>query len=144
MRGWIEAQRSLAARLPRRYASLDDAYRRMLEANPHLSEEHARHLTIHGTNQNEDGTYSWKFDNYTHASQVLDLPNDDVRALWRNITCPVLLIAGSESWIRSGGDQTALVDGFADARHAVVDGAGHWVQHDQLDQFLELVEDFLA
>ena len=37
MRGWIEAQRALAARQPRRYASFDDAYQRMLEANPHLS-----------------------------------------------------------------------------------------------------------
>lgn len=144
MRRWIETQRSLAARLPRRYATLDDAYRRMLEANPHLSAERARHLTIHGTNQNEDGTYSWKFDNYTHASQLLDLPSEDVRALWRNIACPVLLIAGSESWIGSGGDSHALVDSFADARHAVVDEAGHWVQHDQLDRFLALVEDFLA
>ena len=72
-------QRSLAARQPRRYATLDDAYRRMLEANPHLSAEQARHLTIHGANQNEDGTYTWKFDNYIHASQALDLPPDDVR-----------------------------------------------------------------
>ena len=31
--------------------------------NPHLSAEQARHLTIHGSAQNEDGTYSWKFDN---------------------------------------------------------------------------------
>ena len=144
MRRWIEAQRSLAARQPRRYATLDDAYRRMLEANPHLSAEQARHLTIHGANQNEDGTYSWKFDNYTHASQLLDLPPEDVRTLWRNIACPVLLIAGSESWIRSGGDPKGLVDCFAHARHAVVEGAGHWVQHDQLDHFLELVEPFLA
>ena len=144
MRGWIEAQRSMAARLPRRYSTLDEAYRRMLEANPHLSEAQARHLTIHGANQNEDGTYSWKFDNYTHASQVLDLPPDEVRGLWRNITCPVLLISGSESWHRWGGDPAALVGGFADARHVIVDDAGHWVQHDQLDHFLGLVEDFLG
>ena len=65
---------------------------------------------------------------------------EDVRGLWRNITCPVLLISGSESWLRSGGDPDELVGEFADARHVVVDGAGHWVQHDQLDPFLELVE----
>jgi len=144
MRGWIDTQRSLAARQPRRYVTLDEAFRRMLEANPHLSTSQARHLTVHGANQNEDGTYSWKFDNYTHASQVLDLPPDDVRKLWRNIACPVLLLAGSESWIRSGGDPTALVGGFADAQHVVVDEAGHWVQHDQLDVFLELLDDFLT
>jgi pimeloyl-ACP methyl ester carboxylesterase len=144
MRAWIQTQRSLAARQPRRYATLDDAYRRMLEANPHLSAEQARHLTIHGANQNEDGTYTWKFDNYIHASQVLDLPSEDVRELWRNVACPVLLVTGSESWMRSGGDPAALVAEFADARHVVVDEAGHWVQHDQLDLFLELAEAFLA
>ena len=144
MRMWIDAQRSLAARPPRRYATLDDAYQRMLEANPHLSADKARHLTIHGANQNEDGTYTWKFDNYIHTSQSLDLPPDDVRLLWRNIACPVLLVTGSESWIRSGGDPAALVAQFADARYVVVEGAGHWVQHDQLDHFVELVDDFLA
>src|SRR4029079_8699348 len=41
MGAWIQMQRSLAARQPRRYATLDDAYRRMLEANPHLSAEKA-------------------------------------------------------------------------------------------------------
>jgi pimeloyl-ACP methyl ester carboxylesterase len=46
--------------------------------------------------------------------------------------------------MRSGGDPAALVAEFADGRHVVVEGAGHWVQHDQLDVFLELVEDFLA
>jgi pimeloyl-ACP methyl ester carboxylesterase len=144
MRAWIEAQRALAARQPRRYPTLEDAYRRMLEANPHLSPEQARHLTIHGANQNEDGTYTWKFDNYIHTSQVLDLPAEQVRALWRNITCPVLLVSGSESWTRSGADPAELADQFADARQVVVDGAGHWVQHDQLERFLELVEAFLA
>ena len=39
----------------------------MQEENPHLSPEQARHLTQHGVNQNEDGTYSWKFDNYVRA-----------------------------------------------------------------------------
>jgi pimeloyl-ACP methyl ester carboxylesterase len=144
MLAWIHAQRSLAARQPRRYVTLDDAFRRMLEANPHLSADQARHLTIHGANQNEDGTYTWKFDNYTHASQVLDLPPDDVRELWRNIACPVLLLTGSESWMRSGGDPATLVGEFADARHVAVEEAGHWVQHDQLDIFLKLVDDFLA
>jgi len=144
IRGWIDTQRSLAARQPRRYVTLDEAFRRMLEANPHLSAHQARHLTIHGANQNEDGTYTWKFDNYTHASQVLDLAPDEVRQLWRNIACPVLLLTGSESWIRSGGDPAVLVGEFTNARHVVVDEAGHWVQHDQLEVFLELLDDFLT
>ncbi|MEJ0070194.1 MAG: alpha/beta fold hydrolase [Pseudomonadota bacterium] len=61
---WVEEQRGLAGRLPRRYASIEDAFKRMQEENKHLSPEQARHLTQHGVNQNEDGSYSWKFDNY--------------------------------------------------------------------------------
>ena len=68
MHKWIEETRRLAGRLPRRYPSIDDALKRMQEANQHLSPEQARHLTQYGVNQNEDGTYSWKFDNYTRAN----------------------------------------------------------------------------
>jgi pimeloyl-ACP methyl ester carboxylesterase len=148
-RDWIQAQRSLAARIPRRYASLDEALQRMQQANPHLSPEQAKHLTIHGANQNEDGSYSWKFDAYLDANLVngtfhVDLPPDDVAELWRNITCPVLFLTGEESWHVASLDETALLAGFQNARHVFVQQAGHWLHHDQLDRFIELSESFLA
>ncbi len=64
---WINDLRKASGRMPRRYPSLEDAYERMQTENPHLTEAQARHLTIHGSNQNEDGTYSWKFDNYVRT-----------------------------------------------------------------------------
>ncbi|HUF94053.1 MAG TPA: alpha/beta hydrolase, partial [Candidatus Limnocylindria bacterium] len=70
---WIREQRTLAGRLPRRYASIEEAFKRMQGENPHLSAEQARHLTVHGANQNEDGTYSWKFDNYVRAWPPYDM-----------------------------------------------------------------------
>ena len=42
---WIGEQRRLAARLPRRYATIEEALKRMQEENPHLTAEQARHLT---------------------------------------------------------------------------------------------------
>jgi pimeloyl-ACP methyl ester carboxylesterase len=48
MRAWIEEQRGLSGRMPRRYATIEDAWRRMREENKHLSPEQARHLTQHG------------------------------------------------------------------------------------------------
>src|SRR5205085_9317933 len=63
MDDWIREQRGLAGRMPRRYASIEDAFRRMQEENPHLSAAQARHLTVQGVNQNEHGKYSWTFDN---------------------------------------------------------------------------------
>lgn len=144
LRQWIDSSRDLAGRQPRRYPSLDTAYHRMQEANPHLSPEQARHLTIHGSNQNEDGTYSWKFDNYVHVGTPFDLSLDDTRTVWANIACPVLLISGSESWTRRDEDSSELLATFRDARHEVVEEAGHWVHHDQLDRVVGLVRDFFA
>jgi pimeloyl-ACP methyl ester carboxylesterase len=144
LRDWIESGRALSGRAPRRYASLDEAFERMKEANQHLAPEQARNLTIHGSDQNEDGTYSWKFDNYTHVGTPFDMSHEDTRSLWGAIECPVLLVSGSESWGRRNGDSDALVGAFRDARHEIVDGAGHWVHHDQLDHFVRLVRDFLA
>src|SRR4051794_2450157 len=37
LRNWIEGRRALAARRPRRYASIEEAFARMQEANKHLS-----------------------------------------------------------------------------------------------------------
>src|SRR5690606_24026230 len=55
---WIRGTRQLASRQPRRYGSLEEAYQRMQKANPRLTPEQARHLTVHGSNRNEDGSYS--------------------------------------------------------------------------------------
>ena len=73
MRDWVDEQRKLSGRLPRRYPTIEDAFKRMQEENKHLSPEQARHLTQHGVNQNEDGTYSWKFDNYVRAWPPYDM-----------------------------------------------------------------------
>jgi len=140
---WIREQRGLAGRLPRRYASIEDAFRRMQEENPHLSAEQARHLTVHGANQNEDGTYSWKFDNYVRTFPPYDMSGRDIRLLWSRIRCPTLLCYGKES---RSGDPAA--DGraqlFGHARVVGFDGAGHWLHHDRLDEFLRVVRDFLT
>jgi len=140
---WIHEQRGLAGRLPRRYPSIEDAFRRMQEENPHLTAAQARHLTEHGVNQNEDGTYSWKFDNYVRAWFPYDMRGQDIQRLWSRITCPTLLLYGKES---RSGDPAA--DGrarhFPHARVVGIDGAGHWLHHDRLDVFLQTVRDFLS
>jgi pimeloyl-ACP methyl ester carboxylesterase len=139
---WIREQRGLAGRLPRRYPSIEDAFRRMQEENPHLSAGQARHLTEHGVNQNEDGTYSWKFDNYVRAWPPYDMRGRDIELLWSRIACPTLLLYGTES--RSGNPAE---DGrAAPFRHATIIGierAGHWLHHDRLDAFLTIVRQFL-
>ncbi|MFT7652366.1 MAG: pimeloyl-ACP methyl ester carboxylesterase [Candidatus Azotimanducaceae bacterium] len=141
---WMGDLRGMSARLVRRYDSLEEAYERMQTENPHLSEEQARHLTIHGSNQNEDGTFSWKFDNYVRAFPPTGIPMEDTWALFKDITCPTLLVRGLESWasdpVADGRAKNfscpLTVESFADA--------GHWVHHDQLAPFVNTVRSFLA
>jgi pimeloyl-ACP methyl ester carboxylesterase len=142
MRDWIDQQRNLSGRMARRYASIEDAYKRMQDENAHLSPQQARHLTLHGVNQNEDGTYSWKFDNYVRSWPPYDMRGQDIETLWGRISCPTLLVYGKESWASNptedGRDQV-----FRNARVVTIEKAGHWVHHDRLGEFLALTRAFL-
>jgi pimeloyl-ACP methyl ester carboxylesterase len=143
MRRWIEEERALAGRLPRRYASIDEALARMQAENRHLTPEQARYLTIHGVMQNEDGSYSWKFDNYVRSFSPVDLTPEDTWRLWSNITCPTLLVLGRESWA-SDPQTDGRIQHFANARVSAYERAGHWVHHDRLDDFVTEARAFLA
>ena len=144
VRSWVDDMRKLSGRLPRRYDTLDDAFKRMRDENPHLSEEQARHLTLHGANQNEDGTYSWKFDNYVRVFSMSGLPNEEVKKMYGEIGCPTLLMRGEESWASD-----PVADGRTQCFNCPIEyqsfaNAGHWVHHDQLDGFVDRVSEFLA
>jgi len=143
MEQWISKMQDLGGRHPKRYPSQEAAMKRMKEANDHLSMDQARHLTIHGVARNEDGTYSWKFDNYVRALGPYQFSEDDLRSIWGQIACPTLLIRGTESWA-SDPEEDGRITAFQNAKLATFDGAGHWVHHDRLDDFLTTVRAFLA
>ena len=142
MRSWVAENRKLAARIPRRYATLEDAFHRMQTENSHLTEEQARYLTLHGAMQNEDGTYSWKFDNYVRSFTPADFTGEEMQQLWGAISCPILFVNGKESWA-SNPQTDGRMQYFQDARVVEFEQAGHWVHHDRLDAFVETVRAFL-
>ena len=142
IRGWISDKRAAAARLPKRYESFDMAYDRMREANRYLSDEQARHLTLHAVMRNEDGSYSWKFDPYVHLWPVIDMDYREIEALWTRIHCDTLLIYGEDSWA-SNPQEDGRAEHFPNARVSNYQKAGHWVHHDQFDQFIAELRAFL-
>ena len=143
MQAWIHEMQALAQRHPRRYRTIDEAVKRMQEANPHLTPEKAHHLTVHGLYRDEDGTYLWKFDNYVRAASPYLFNMNDARELWKQITCPVLLIRGTESWA-SDPEEDGRAKAFRSYKLVNIEKAGHWVHHDQLAGFLKVVREFLA
>lgn len=141
-REWIEKRRAAAGRIPRRYPTIEAAFARMKEENSFLTDQQARHLTIHGASRNEDSTWSWKFDPYLNVWPFEDTPQHLSEELWQVITCPVLLLYGNDSWASSpakdGRDKL-----FKDARVVEFENAGHWLHHDQFDRFMAEVSEFL-
>ena len=143
LREWIANTRALAGRVPKRYETQTDAFKRMQKSNPHLSEDKARHLSIHGSNRNEDGTYTWKFDNYTHSRGPYGQSYEDMTQLWEKIACPTHLINAKQGYDHRTG-QNDTMKHFRFGELVDIDDAGHWLHHDQFDKFIELTRQFLT
>jgi len=142
LRTWIENVRDIEKRTPRSYPDLNAAMARMKEANPRLSDEVTRHLTLHGTNWNTDGSLVWKFDNYVRAIPPYGHHIEDVAELYSQITSPTLLFWGLESFAPVP-ENDPRVKAIRKCRLVKVAKAGHWVHHDQLELFLKETTAFL-
>jgi pimeloyl-ACP methyl ester carboxylesterase len=141
-RQWIDDKRSAAGRLPKRYPTLDAALERMKAENTYLTDEQARHLTIHGVSRNEDGSWSWKFDNYLNVWAAFDLTRSEIADIWGSIICPLLLLYGADSWA-SNPKKDGRLNYFKAADVIEFENAGHWLHHDQFDRFMATLRAFL-
>lgn len=142
LRGWIESVRGIEKRTPHSYSSLEAAMARMKEANPRLSDQVARHLTLHGTNWEPDGSLVWKFDNYVRAFSPYGHSIPDAVEVLGQITSPVLFFWGLESFAPVP-ETDPRAQAIRNHRIIKVEKAGHWVHHDQLQLFLKETSEFL-
>ena len=142
-RSWIEQKRALASRRQRQYRSIDEAAVRLRLANPRLSPEQAHELTVHGVNENADGSYSWKYDEHVRLDPPSDLSGAEQHELWGRITCPTMLAYGRKSWA-SNPATDGRAGYFKNCAVAVFDDAGHWMHHDCLDEFVSAARRFLS
>ncbi len=143
LRYWIEEVRKTENREPHSYPTLDSAVARMKEANPHLSDEVARHLTMHGTNFTAGGELVWKFDNYARIFAPLGHNIADTADIYSRIDCPSLLFWGTESFAPPPEGDPRF-QAIRNCRMITVPDAGHWLHHDQLQLFLTEASSFLA
>ncbi len=141
-RNWVESKRKAAGRAPKRYPSLEAALDRMKAENAYLTDEQARHLTIHGISRNEDDTWTWKFDNYLNVWSAFDMPQPDLETILAAITCPVLMLYGADSWA-SNPEKDGRAAVFQNAKVIEFENAGHWLHHDQFERFVAELKAFL-
>jgi len=149
LRAYIKLVRDLEQRGPHIYESLQAAEARMQEANQRLTPEMVRHLTLHAVKHVEGAQtggrqgYIWKFDNYMRLTPAPEWTPADTVELWKQIKAPTLHIGGSDSWGRRFSDgREELTGAVPNSKTTIVDGAGHWVHHDNLQEFTRLVRDF--
>lgn len=139
---WLTERRDRAGRARRSHPSIEAAVGRMRERNEHLTVEQALHLTHHGVNRNEDGSFSWKFDPFLKLFPPQGGSDDDLPAFWERIRCPTLLCLGQDSWA-SNPVRDGRMAHFHDARLSEFADAGHWLHHDQFENFMAVVRPFL-
>ena len=143
LQNWIEQRRSMSQRQPRRMISTDEAHKRMRAAFPHLPVELTMHLTRTGLRQNQDGTMSWAYDPAGMGRSPSDIPHDALVDLWQRISCPVWLVYGADSWASNPAEDGRAAN-FSCAEVTEFKAAGHWVHHDQFDNFRMHLDQFLG
>lgn len=140
---WMNLVTAISTVSHKSYPSFEAALEKMHSENSYLSEEQARHLTEHAVRKNADGTYSWKFDRHVMPlDEEVEMSIDDVFAIWRKISCPVLIIQGQESQFKKLPDDDAF-NQFQNHKVVNIPNARHWPHHQELDLFLKEVTTFL-
>jgi pimeloyl-ACP methyl ester carboxylesterase len=143
MAQWVAQLDKVSRSQTRRFRNLEEAAERMSAHNRRLTSGQALHLARHAVRQNADGSFSWKYDPYQQARAPYRLSGDDYIALWSRITCPILLLCGSESFIPDPG-RAGILGHFKQADQKIVAGAGHWLHHDQPEEVLAALRLFLG
>jgi pimeloyl-ACP methyl ester carboxylesterase len=144
---------------PRMHAYPDrDAFtRRLMKTDPYLTPERAdflsRHLARVGDGETKSGQRRhgiiWNGDAWHKAFSPYLFRLEESMAIWRNITCPVLWVAGRQSWVirdfaARPGDWEARQACFAKLEEAWIENSDHMLHHDQPAEVARLVEAFLT
>lgn len=143
--GFASAERVLW-RSPRSYDSREEMAERRGGVNVRLPREWLDHLVLHGTAEVEEG-FVWKSDPMFSVGMPDDFSLEHLYAEYETTRCPVLVITGGEhdTWSDlTDEDLAARVACIPDARHHVIDGAGHYVHVERPDEVLRLIKSFLA
>jgi pimeloyl-ACP methyl ester carboxylesterase len=129
----------------RDYASLDEVARRLSSNDPRLLPAQARFLASHWAAPNPQGRFEVLGDPAHRIVNPVPYRVEEVLAIWRDITAPVLLLeasdGGGRGWTRTAEYRQRLL-AVRDLREARVADAGHMLHHDQPRAVARLLEEF--
>jgi pimeloyl-ACP methyl ester carboxylesterase len=122
------------------WASLDELLAYVKKANPNTPEKVLRSLAQHGSKRRADGRIVWKRDPAIGKGFV---PTE----LWkivRQIKAPIIYILGGASTIVPAETQEQLRQALPQVQIVTLPGLGHYPSDEKPDDFLAVVDTFLA
>jgi pimeloyl-ACP methyl ester carboxylesterase len=136
------------------YPDLASVADRLQKNNPRLTRDKAEFLAREWASTLPDGSARLRAD----PRHKLPFPTvyrmDEIEAVWRRISVPVLWVMAAQSriprWLAGNDDADPLVEierrmrNVADARRVTIDDAGHMLHHDQPRAVAEAVEHFIG
>jgi pimeloyl-ACP methyl ester carboxylesterase len=96
-------------------------------------------IAVEGSRQNEDGTFSFKYDR-----RALDFPTPDPWRYASQVNIPALVLNGERSQMVPNEEAARLAAALPQGRHQTVTNAGHHLFLDQPVEFSRIVAEFLA
>jgi pimeloyl-ACP methyl ester carboxylesterase len=117
-----------------------------LEFNPRRDPKILRRSLMHNLRQQPDGTWRWKYDTRRFQSMGQDSHRAARAALadgLSRITCPTLVVRGSDSDVFHEEDGVRLASRLPDGKFVTVPRAGHTVQGDNPKDLVTELRRFL-
>ena len=132
--------------VPEEFDTFEDAFRHVNGQNRFASEAVMRRRLAYQTRELPNGKLGWRYDPEIREQRRTGTgaPPPDLWTPLSKVTCPTLIVRGSETDTLSLGVAERMVETLADGRLVHVDNAAHMVFEDNPDGFIAALADFLG
>jgi esterase len=128
------------------FSSEKEAFAQARAANPRPTDATLRHRVTHNLRRLPDGTLTYKYDKELRRNPraLFDHTSDELWAAWRAVSCPVLLVRGSDSDVLAADTAQRMLAENPKVSFASIPDCGHSITLDRPDGLLEVVTPWLA
>lgn len=126
------------------FADPEEAVLQRKQADPQLSLDDIRNLTLPNLRQRDDGRWVWRFDAIGLVNYLVTAPSTAEQ--WDAVTkiaCPTLLVRGADTLTLRRDTAEKVVEVMPDCRLVELPHSGHGIMRDNPEAFLAAVRPFL-
>ncbi len=131
--------------VPESFESFEDVFAHMNQQNRFASDDVLRRRLRYATKPLPDGKVGWRYDLAVReqSRQGTGAPSEDLWPGLSNISCPTLVVRGTETDLLSPEVAQQMIEVLPEAQLAEVTQAAHMVFEENPDGFIEVMRHFL-